>query len=70
MSTIRVYWGEQPGDTPGWYAEIWRGGCLAAASEKIDYYLVAAQEYGRDQADDLETDLLVAYPGARVVIER
>jgi hypothetical protein len=70
VMTIRVYWDERPGATPGWYAELRVGDRVVTDSQKIDFLVAVAEDYGRDEAEGLEAELRAACPGARVVIER
>jgi hypothetical protein len=69
IATVYATWWTYGSQAPGWYAHLAFGDRIITDSRKIDFP-VAVEDYGRDDADELEAALREAYPMAEVIVER
>lgn len=65
ITRVTYRWDAPHGVEPGWYAESWADTEMIDDSQKV-WFPVPVDDYGRDEADDLEAALREAFPGAEI----
>lgn len=65
ITRVTYRWDDQPGVTPGWYAETWDDRRIIDDSQKV-WFPVTVDDYGHDQEGALRDALCEAFPGADI----
>lgn len=65
ITRVTIRWDDQPGVEAGWYCQSFEGDSFRDDSQKV-WFPVTVDDYGRDEASDLEAALREAFPHAEI----